>query len=176
MCYFSNLLRVDILTGTMKSLGRTLLVNLSICPCSHPFVCQSVTTLRSRALLILRLVLNHAALNSCHFLTCDWSCSFHVFANKPMIGLGDNDWCCAGVVCEVPKGSGWMMQSKAMQSEVFDIIICLETDGASQTMPKHSGHYSNYNTKRANSQYFHWKLCRWTWRHGHLKHCHFLHT
>ena len=38
----------------------------------------------------------------------------YVFVVKQF--LGDNDQGCAGVVCEVPEGSGGMMQSKPERS------------------------------------------------------------
>ena len=76
-----------------------------------------------------------------------------------LLWLGDNDWGGAGVVCEAPEWSRRMMQLKPERSESFYGTIRPGTEGALQTTPEQPGHYSHYNTKLANSRYFHWKLC-----------------
>ena len=47
------------------------------------------------------------------------------------------------------------MHSKPERSEGFDVIIRPAPEGAGRTTPEQTGHYSHYNTKLTNSQYFH---------------------
>ena len=47
------------------------------------------------------------------------------------------------------------MQSKPERSEGFDVIIRPAPQSAGRTTPEQTGHYSHYNTKLTNSQYFH---------------------
>ena len=53
-----------------------------------------------------------------------------------------------------------MMQSKPSLRSGFDVIIRPAPEGAGQTTPEQTCHYSHYNTKLTNSRYFHGNLHR----------------
>ena len=57
--------------------------------------------------------------------------------------LRDNEWGCAGVVCEAPEGSGRMMPSGHERSEGIVVIIRPDLVGATQTTTKKPGYYSH---------------------------------
>ena len=58
-----------------------------------------------------------------------------------------------GVVRPASEGAGRMMQSKPEGSEGF-VIIPPALEGAGQTTPEQTGHYSHYNTKLKISDIF----------------------
>ena len=57
-------------------------------------------------------------------------------------------------------------------NDVVDVIIRPAPAGAGQTTPEQTGHYSHYNTKLANSWYFHRHRARLSCSSKSSEHCH----
>ena len=78
---------------------------------------------------------------NCRHLATSTSMGRHLFSQNYCRGLRAND-------------------AVKTRATIFYVITRPEPEGTSQTTPKQPGHYSHHNMKLANSESFHWKLCR----------------